>query len=139
MLTFKKGKISEVLETCRATGAQRFIATEYLTFYKVIEFKPSFFSLFFKRLLNEAFDKIKSGKFNSIPVPVAQTEDLNPYFDRYVEAKKEYLSFHNFTQGLDFLNYSFPEQNFKICETESSILQSTRSSRKTNESDLLIL
>jgi len=81
-----QGKISEVLETCRATGAQRFIATEYLTFYK--------------RLLNEAFDKIKSGKFNSIPDPVAQTEDLNPYFDRYVEAKKEYLYFHNFTQDM---------------------------------------
>ena len=35
--------------------------------------------------MDEAFDKIKSGKFNSIPDPVAQTEDLNPYFDQGFE------------------------------------------------------
>ena len=52
--------------------------------------------------MDEAFDKIKSGTFNSIPDPVAQTEDLNPYFDRYVEAKQEFLKFHNFTQGIFF-------------------------------------
>ena len=63
----------------------------------------------FQRQMDEAFDKIKSGKFNSIPDPVAQTEDLNPYFDRYVEAKKKYFTFHNFTQGLK--NYWKQEGN----------------------------